>query len=145
MYNLNNFIFEYRNDYTMHSWFVLLAVILQPKRYGLSWIWYFVIVSLVYCHSWKLIVYDNLVDIEIRSISPYSIRMRENTNRKKHRIWTLFTQWLFKTSENSLNPIQNPVKQLRRRFLRKPLTTFNVWVFSLRYSLPRVNGWRATS
>ena len=29
---------------------------------------------------------------EIRSISPYSVRMRENTDQKKLRIWTLFTQ-----------------------------------------------------
>ena len=28
---------------------------------------------------------------EIRSISPYSIRMRENTGQKKLRTWTLFT------------------------------------------------------
>ena len=27
---------------------------------------------------------------EIRSISSYSVRMRENTDQKKHRIWTLF-------------------------------------------------------
>ena len=26
------------------------------------------------------------------SISPYSVRMRENTDQKKLRIWTLFTQ-----------------------------------------------------
>ena len=31
---------------------------------------------------------------EIQSISPYSIQMRENTDQKKLRIWTLFTQWL---------------------------------------------------
>ena len=29
---------------------------------------------------------------EIRSISLYSVRMRENTDQKKLRIWTLFTQ-----------------------------------------------------
>ena len=28
---------------------------------------------------------------EIRSISPYSVRMRENTHQKKLRIWTLFS------------------------------------------------------
>ena len=28
-----------------------------------------------------------------RYISPYSIRMRENTDQKKLRIWTHFTQW----------------------------------------------------
>ena len=29
---------------------------------------------------------------EIQSISPYSVRMRENTDQKKLRIWTRFTQ-----------------------------------------------------
>ena len=28
----------------------------------------------------------------LRSISPYSVQMRENTDQKKLRIWTLFTQ-----------------------------------------------------
>ena len=32
---------------------------------------------------------------EIRSISPYSVQMRENTDQKKLRIWTLFTQCYF--------------------------------------------------
>ena len=27
------------------------------------------------------------------SVSPYSIRMRENTDQKKLRVWTIFTQW----------------------------------------------------
>ena len=31
---------------------------------------------------------------EIRSISLYSVRMPENTDQKKLRIWTLFTQWV---------------------------------------------------
>ena len=30
---------------------------------------------------------------EVRSISPYSVRIRENTDQKKLRIWTLFIQW----------------------------------------------------
>ena len=30
---------------------------------------------------------------EIRSFSPYSVRMRENTDQKLLRIWMLFTQW----------------------------------------------------
>ena len=30
---------------------------------------------------------------ELRSISPYSVQMRENTDQKNLRIWTLFTQW----------------------------------------------------
>ena len=31
---------------------------------------------------------------EIRRISPYSVRMRENTDQEKLRIWTLSTQWV---------------------------------------------------
>ena len=31
---------------------------------------------------------------EKRSISPYSVRIRENSDQEKHRIWTLFTQWI---------------------------------------------------
>ena len=36
---------------------------------------------------------------EILRISPYSAQMQENTNLKKLRIWTLFTQWLWKNTE----------------------------------------------
>ena len=32
---------------------------------------------------------------EIRSIIPYTVRVRENMDQKKLRIWTLFTQWVF--------------------------------------------------
>ena len=32
---------------------------------------------------------------EILRISPYSVRMRENTDQKKPCVWTLFTQWSF--------------------------------------------------
>ena len=30
---------------------------------------------------------------EIKSISPYSVRIRENTDQKKLRMWTLFARW----------------------------------------------------
>ena len=30
---------------------------------------------------------------DLRSKSPYSVRVRENTDQEKLRIWTLFTQW----------------------------------------------------
>ena len=33
---------------------------------------------------------------EILRISTYSVRMREKTDQKKFRIWTLFTQWTIK-------------------------------------------------
>ena len=34
---------------------------------------------------------------DLRSKSPYLVRIRENTDHKKLRIWTLFTQWWFWT------------------------------------------------
>ena len=39
---------------------------------------------------------------EIRRISPYSLRMRENTDQEKLRIWTLLTQCGAETSANVL-------------------------------------------
>ena len=39
---------------------------------------------------------------EIRSISPYSVWMRENTDQKKLRIWTLFTQFFPCTKSNKI-------------------------------------------
>ena len=53
----------------------------------------------------------------------YSIRIQENTDQKKLRIWTLFTQWSLQASNyngrdsvssNDLNPI-NSVNQLYRK------------------------------
>ena len=38
--------------------------------------------------------------VQIRSISPYSVRTRENTDQKKLRIWTLFTQWNLQKAQN---------------------------------------------
>ena len=34
-----------------------------------------------------------VLNTERYCISPYSVRMRENPDQKKLRIWTLFTQW----------------------------------------------------
>ena len=39
---------------------------------------------------------------EIRSISPYAVRMRENTDQIKLRIWTLFTQCLCQKKESMI-------------------------------------------
>ena len=41
---------------------------------------------------WSLFSRIRIEYEEIRSISPYSVRMRENRDQKKLRIWTLFTQ-----------------------------------------------------
>ena len=38
---------------------------------------------------------------EILRISPYSARMRENTDQKKLRTWTLLTQWKLQQAGNS--------------------------------------------
>ena len=40
---------------------------------------------------------------EIDFISPYSVRMRENTDQKKPRIWTIFKQWFYATGLLSLH------------------------------------------
>ena len=40
----------------------------------------------------------------IQSISPYSVRMRENTDQKKLRIWTLFTQCFKSKFNRKINP-----------------------------------------
>ena len=39
------------------------------------------------------ILREKCPNTEIRSIFPYSVRMRENTDQKKLHVWTLFTQW----------------------------------------------------
>ena len=38
----------------------------------------------------------------IKNLSPCSVRMRENTDQKKLRIWTLFTKWKFPQILNSV-------------------------------------------
>ena len=35
------------------------------------------------------------LNTEIFHKSPYSVRMREKTDQKQIRIWTLFTQWIY--------------------------------------------------
>ena len=42
---------------------------------------------------WSVISHIRTEYGEILHISLYSVRMRENTEQKKFRIWTLFTQW----------------------------------------------------
>ena len=46
---------------------------------------------------WSVFSRIRTVYREIRSICPYSVRMRENTDQKKLRIWTLFTECSFWT------------------------------------------------
>ena len=52
---------------------------------------------------------------EILSTFSYSVRMRENKDQKKLRIWALFTQCLAQTltSTKMQRCIQNPVKHLK--------------------------------
>ena len=50
----------------------------------------------------------------IRRDTPYSVRMQENTNQKKLRIWTLFTQSFFIFME----------KRLITKFIKKMLCTW---------------------
>ena len=46
----------------------------------------------IHSYFWSLFSHIWTEYGEIRSISPYSVRMRENTDQKELRIWTLFTQ-----------------------------------------------------
>ena len=51
---------------------------------------------------------------EILRISPYSVRMKENTNLKKLRIWTLFTQCTNPEYQKRINNLgKNSYKQLK--------------------------------
>ena len=79
---------------------------------------------------WSLFSHIRTEYGEIRSISPYSVRMRENTDQKKLCIWTLFTKW----SEACLVPWQRPMmkphekivnnKELLNIFQKKNI---NIW------------------
>ena len=40
--------------------------------------------------AWKVFKYG----VFLSRIFPYSVRMQENTDQKKLRIWTIFTQWM---------------------------------------------------
>ena len=60
---------------------------------------------------------------EILCISPYSVRMRENTDQKKLRIWTLFMQWrfnLFKTNNRNTKNDTTKCKMCLKLTVRIP-------------------------
>ena len=68
---------------------------------------------------------------EIRSISPYSVRMRENTDQKKLRIWTHFTQYRWQLLAPSL---------MFDRVLNSPLIMID-WLFLTIVSLKICFSW----
>ena len=80
---------------------------------------------------WSLFSHIRTEYGEIRSISPYSVRMRENTDQKKLCIWALFMKW----SEACLVPWQRPMmkphekivnnKELLNIFQKKNI--INIW------------------
>ena len=45
-------------------------------------------------HGWSLCEKCPNTEFILVRIFPYSVRQRENTNQRKLRIWTLFTQWV---------------------------------------------------
>ena len=65
---------------------------------------------------------------EILGISPHLVRMRENTDQKKLRIWTLFTQhykpWLFSKSIFSVICSFNTPNKILMLSFRKKLTYY---------------------
>ena len=50
-------------------------------------------------HGWSLREKCPNTEFFLVRIFPYSVRKRENTNQKKLRIWTLFTQWVLVQSQ----------------------------------------------
>ena len=54
---------------------------------------------------------------EYGGISPYPVRMRENTDQKKLRFWTLFTKWVFSQMKINIRDMSNI--QLPHMFLSK--------------------------
>ena len=58
--------------------------------------------------------------------SPYSVWIQENTDQKKLRIWTFFTQCSFVSSSTCLNFL---LKKIMSVFLLKTYSIFGVWFF----------------
>ena len=42
------------------------------------------------------------VQTEYGDLPPYSVRIQENTDQKKLRIWTLFTHWFAQTTMDKI-------------------------------------------
>ena len=51
------------------------------------------------------------------NISPYSVRMRENTDQEKFCIWTLFTQWEYSIPYEEIDSIMPQWVELRLWFM----------------------------
>ena len=73
---------------------------------------------------------------DLRSKSPYSVQIRENTDQKKLRIWALFTQcrkiralWNFKIFQNFhlFRETSNFIKNLIFEWYLRILTSKNLW------------------
>ena len=79
----------------------IVKVKCRNRKYGLHDEWIYIIhyVKSVQIRSffWSIFSRIQAQYREILCISPYSVRMRENTDQKKLRIWTLLTQWSFPT------------------------------------------------
>ena len=71
---------------------------------------------------------------EIRSISPYSVRMRENTDQKKSRIWTLFTQWM--TCRSAFRPWQTSLMSYFMKMVISWKQLFNRITTRIEYLIP---------
>ena len=65
---------------------------------------------------------------EILRISPYSVRMRENTDRKKLRIWTLLTQCLLIKNEVLVHQIHNSLNSINPEFMQSYIKVKHVTI-----------------
>ena len=81
---------------------------------------------------------------EIRSISPYSVWMWENTDQKKLRIWTLFTHWLFHLMYVKLNWIDAQKSSESKKWVSHGSQNLNIrksdWGIGIGKLLPWVSG-----
>ena len=80
------------------AWLILLCVPVFREKFLFKYIFHYYITVREKCqirsNFWSVFSLIRTEYGEILCISPYSVRMRESTDQKLLRIWTLFTQWL---------------------------------------------------
>ena len=117
--------------------FVVLAVIIAPHNNCTSHI------------SKKLFAYSprekcTNTEFFLVRISPYSVRMWENTDQKKLRIWTLFMPWLFHLMYVKLNWIDAQKSSESKKWVSHGSQNLNIrksdWEIGIGKLLPWVSG-----
>ena len=69
---------------------------IDKKENVCKWLWIHCMKSVqIWSFFWSVFSLNGTEYGDILSKSLYSVQIRENTDQKKLRIWTLFTRWLF--------------------------------------------------